>query len=300
MIRTRIKLNTRQICQLDSVQREEFEFSCGRYSLKLGKTTKIMGILNVTPNSFSNDGVYQDPAKAEDLALEMVCEGADIVDIGGESTHPGAKSIFEKEQMQRVLPVVRRLNKKIKVPISIDTTCAAVAAAALEEGASIVNDISGLKFDSQMGAVIARFNAGCVLMHIKGTPTNMQKNPFYASLIEEIITSLKESIHLATSAGTDKKSLILDPGIGFGKTTEHNLQIISRLKDFACLNLPILIGTSRKSFIGNVLKLAVEERLLGTAATVVASIFNGAHIVRVHDVKEVIQATRMADAILNC
>lgn len=293
-------MDTASVLKSYSGQRKEFEFICGRYSQQLGTITKIMGILNVTWDSFSKDGIYKDPEKAKDLALKMAEEGADIIDIGGESTRPGAQSISVEEEKEKVLPVIRKVVKKIKVPISVDTTKSEVAYAALEEGASIVNDISGLKFDSLMAKVIGHSGAGCILMHIRGTPQTMQKNPFYTSLIEEIISSLRESISLASAAGIDKKRLIVDPGIGFGKTTEHNLQIIKRLKALTCLNLPILMGTSRKSFIGNVLRLPVDQRLWGTAATVAASIYNGAHIVRVHEVKEMAQVARMVDAILNC
>lgn len=284
--------------RLDSQQRKEFDLSLGRYRLKLGEATKIMGILNVTGDSFSNDGIYQDPERARARALEMIAEGADIIDVGGESTRPGAQEVCPEEELRRVLPVIKKLNKEINLPISIDTSKSEVAQAALEEGASIVNDISGLRFDPKMPQVIARFGAGCVLMHIKGTPRTMQNNPFYASLIEEIIGSLKQSITLATSAGIDRNKIVVDPGIGFGKSTEHNLEIVNRLGEFSCLDLPILVGTSRKSFIGNVLKAPVEERLWGTAATVTLSIINGAHIVRVHDVKEMAQVVKMTDAVL--
>lgn len=279
--------------------RRQFELVLNRFNLKLGQTTKVMGILNTTPDSFSRDGIYKDAERAKDLALKMVEDGADIIDIGGESTRPGAEAISAKEEKERVLPVIRKLAKEIKLPISIDTTKSEVACAALEEGASIVNDISGLNFDSRMASVVARFKAGCVLMHIKGEPRTMQDEPFYASPIEEIIQSLRESLTKATAAGIDKKSLIIDPGIGFGKTTEHNLEIINRLEEFACLDAPILIGTSRKSLIGNLLNLPVNRRLMGTAATVAASVCNGAHIVRVHDVEEIVQVIRVLDAILN-
>lgn len=292
-------MSTISTLKLDSRQRKEFKFYCPQYTMNLGKTTKIMGILNVTSDSFSDDGIYKDPERAKDTGLQMAEDGADIIDVGGESTRPGAECVSLKEEKERTLPLIRRLVKEIKIPISIDTTKSEVAEAALEEGASIVNDISGLKSDFRMGEAIARFGAGCVLMHIKGTPQTMQENPNYASLIEEIIESLKGSISRAAQAGIDRKRIIIDPGIGFGKTTDHNLQIINRLRDFACLNLPILIGTSRKSFIGNVLTLPLQKRLLGTAASVAASIFNGAHIVRVHDVKEMIQVAKMVDAILN-
>ena len=292
-------MDATSVLKLDSRQRKEYELVFGGFRLRLGKTTRIMGILNVTSDSFSNDGIYKDPQRAKEQALQMEEEGADIIDIGGESTRPDAQSISLEEEEARVLPVIRKIVKEIKIPISIDTTKSEIACLALEEGVGIVNDISGLKFDSRMAAVIARYEAGCVLMHIKGTPRTMQKNPIYASLIEEIIDSLRESVSCATAAGIDRKRIIIDPGIGFGKSTEHNLKIIKKLKDFVCLDLPILIGTSRKSLIGNVLNLPVEKRLYGTAATVAAAISNGAHIVRVHDVKEVIQVTRMVDAILN-
>lgn len=292
-------MDTASTLKLDSGQRKEYEFLCRDYNLRLGRDTRIMAILNVTSDSFSKDGIYQDPERAKDCALRMVEAGADIIDIGGESTRPGAESVGQEEELRRVLPVIKKLIKQIKAPLSIDTTKSEVAHAALGEGASIVNDISGLKFDPKMAGVVARFQAGCVLMHIKGTPQTMQDKPFYSSLIEEIIAGLKESASIAASFDIEKERLIVDPGIGFGKTTEHNLEILNRLREFNCLDLPILIGTSRKSFIGNVLGLAVNQRLMGTAASVAASIFNGAHIVRVHDVREMAEVARMVDAILN-
>lgn len=292
-------METNLVLNLAAQQRKEFEFVCRQFTLSLGRDTLVMGILNVTADSFSKDGIYKDPERAKDAGLRMVAEGAEIIDTGGESTRPGAQPVSSEEEKIRVLPVIRRLVKEIKIPISIDTTKSEVAQAALEEGASIVNDVSGLRFDSRMGEVISRFKAGVVLMHIKGTPQDMQNNPVYGSLIEEIIDSLSESISYAVAAGIERKRIIVDPGIGFGKTTEHNLQIIKRLRDFTSLELPILVGTSRKSFIGNVLNLPADQRLWGTAASVAASIFNGAHIVRVHDVKEMVEVSKMADAILN-
>lgn len=287
------------VLKLVAQQRKEFEFACGQYTLSLGKVTQVMGILNVTADSFSKDGIYKDPERAKDAGLEMVAAGAGIIDIGGESTRPGAQPVSIEEEKIRVLPVIRRLVKEIKIPVSIDTTKSEVALAALEEGASIVNDISGLKFDSRLPKIISRFKAGSVLMHIRGIPQDMQNNPIYGSLVEEIIDSLSESISCAVAAGIERKRIIIDPGIGFGKTTEHNLQIIKRLRDFASLDLPILIGTSRKSFIGNVLNMPPDQRLLGTAASIAVSIFNGAHIVRVHDVKEMVEISKMVDAILD-
>jgi dihydropteroate synthase len=279
--------------------RKEFDFKCRDYRLRLGKNTGIMGVLNVSNGSFSKDAIYKDPLRARDKAQQMKEEGADIIDVGGESTRPGALGISPEEELKRVIPVIKELAKELKLPISIDTTKSEVARAALEEGASIVNDISGFKFDRQMADVAASFNAGCVLMHIQGTPRTMQENPGYQSLMDEIISYLRESVAIADSAGIDHEGLLLDPGIGFGKTSEHNLQIINRLNEVAALDLPILIGTSRKSFIGNVLNLPVEERLFGTAASVAVSIFNGAHIVRVHDVKEIAQVVKLTDNILN-
>ncbi|NQS99844.1 MAG: dihydropteroate synthase, partial [Candidatus Omnitrophica bacterium] len=258
-----------------------------------------MGILNVTADSFSQDGIYKDPQRAKDRALQMAEDGAGIIDIGGESTRPDARPVSEEEEKIRVLPVIKALAKEIKIPISIDTTKAGVAQAALDEGASIINDISALRYDRQLAPALARSKAGCVLMHIQGTPQTMQQDPKYGSLIEEIIASLSASASLAQEAGIDEGRIVIDPGIGFGKTTEHNLKIIKHLRDFECLNLPVLIGASRKSFIGNVLNLPVDERIWGTAATVAASIFNGAHILRVHDVSEMAQITKMVDAILN-
>jgi dihydropteroate synthase len=242
-----------------------------------------MGILNVTADSFSNDGIYKDPQRAKDLALEKIAEGADIIDVGGESSRPGAGQVCAQEEQARVLPVIKELAKAIDVPISIDTTKSEVAYAALQEGASIVNDISGLKFDARMPGVIGRSGAGCILMHIRGTPQTMQEDPFYGSLIEEIIEDLKESVSKAVEAGVGRERIVIDPGIGFG---------------FSCLELPVLLGTSRKSFIGNVLGLSVDKRILGTAASAAAGILNGAHILRVHDVKEMVQVARVADAIL--
>lgn len=281
-----------------SFTRQIFKLNLKQQTLRLGKKTKIMGILNVTSDSFSKDGIYKDPQRAEDLALQMIKEGADIIDIGGESTHPRAELVSAEEEKMRVLPVIKRIAKKIAAPISIDTTKSLVAEAALEEGASIVNDISGLSFDKDMASVVSRFKAGCILMHIQGTPQTMQSNPSYESLLDEIIDDLRKKIATALESGIEQDKLIVDPGFGFGKTTEHNLQILKHLNKFSCLDLPILIGTSRKAFIGNTLNLEVEKRLFGTAATVALSIAGGAHIIRVHDVKEMAQVAKMIDAVL--
>ena len=259
-----------------------------------------MGILNVTPDSFSDGGIFLDKSRAIEHAMRMVEEGANIIDIGGESTRPGASRVDEDEELKRVIPVIEAIAGKVKVPISIDTYKARVAEEAIQAGASMVNDISGLRFDSRMAEVVSRYEVPIVIMHIKGTPRDMQKDPTYKALIPEVMDYLREGIEIARRAGVRDDMIILDPGIGFGKTVEHNLEIIHRLNEFKGFEKPILIGTSRKSFIGRVLDDApVTERLEGTAASVAIAIFNGANIVRVHDVKEMVRVARVADAIKN-
>lgn len=257
-----------------------------------------MGILNVTPDSFSDGGLFFNTESAVMQALRMQEEGADIIDIGGESTRPGAEKISVKEEIRRVLPVIEALAKKVRVPISIDTYKAPVAEAAVSVGASLINDISGLRFDPKMARVAVRHKVPVVLMHIKGTPEDMQKAPAYRALVPEIIESLRESIAIAKDAGIPDNMIIIDPGIGFGKTVGHNLEIIRRLNEFEGLEKPILLGPSRKSFIGTILGgLPATERLEGTAAAVAVGIFNGANIIRVHDVKAMLRVARIADAI---
>jgi len=270
------------------------------YTLDLSKKTHIMGILNVTPDSFSDGGRYLDRKTAIDHALKMVDEGADIIDIGGESTRPGAEPVPLEEELNRTIPVIEAISKKISVPVSIDTYKAEVARQAIQAGATIVNDISGLRFDPEMASVVAETGAAVVVMHIKGTPRDMQKNPEYQDLFGEIIEYLRGSIEIAKKAGVPEERIIIDPGIGFGKRPEHNLQIINRLDRFSVLGRPILVGTSRKSFIGLILdNLPPSERIEGTAASVAISVFNGASIVRVHDVKTMSRVVRVADAIRN-
>ena len=257
-----------------------------------------MGILNITPDSFSDGGVFLSKDKAVDHALRMQDEGADIIDIGGESTRPGSGSIAVDEETERVVPVIKALSKKVKVPISIDTYKSGVAEAAIRAGASVVNDISGLRFDSKMAGIVARHKVPVVIMHIKGTPRHMQKNPVYKSLIPEIMDYLTESIMIARNAGIADDKIMLDPGIGFGKTVDHNLEIIRRLNEFTGFEKPILLGPSRKSFIGKLLDdLPVTERLEGTAAAIAIGIFNGANIIRVHDVKAMYRVAKIADSI---
>jgi len=257
-----------------------------------------MGILNVTPDSFSDGGKFFDNERAVEQALRMHEEGADIIDIGGESTRPGAEKISVKKEISRVVPVIQALSNKVRVPISIDTYKSAVADAAVSAGASMINDISGLRFDPRMPRVAARHDVPVVIMHIKGTPKNMQKDPSYQALVPEIADYLRKGIEIALDAGITDDKIIIDPGIGFGKTLEHNIEIINKLDEFSGLEKPILIGPSRKSFIGKILgDLSVTERVEGTAAAVAICIFNGANIIRVHDVKEMARVAKVADRI---
>jgi dihydropteroate synthase len=263
------------------------------FSFDFSEKTFIMGILNITPDSFSDGGSFIKADTAVEHAINMVEEGADIIDIGGESTRPGSDA-----KLERVIPVIEKLSGRIRVPISIDTYKAGVAQKAIDAGASIVNDISGLRSDPDMPGVVSRNEVPVVIMHIKGTPKNMQTNPIYGNLIEEIIEYLGESIAIAEKAGIHDEKIIVDPGIGFGKTFEDNLEIIKELSKFKRLGKPLLIGTSRKAFIGKVLGDApVGDRVEGTSAAVAISIMNGADIVRVHDVKEMKRVAIVSDAI---
>jgi dihydropteroate synthase len=269
------------------------------FSIDFSSKTYLMGILNVTPDSFSDGGAFLDRDRAVDQALRMQDEGADIIDIGGESTRPGSGAITVREEIKRVIPVIEELAGKGNVPISIDTYKSGVAEAAIQAGASIVNDISGLRFDNKMPGLVARHKVPVVIMHIKGRPRDMQKKPVYKSLIPEIMDYLTESIIMARKAGIPDDMIIIDPGIGFGKTVEHNLEIIRRLNEFTGYQNPILIGPSRKAFIGKLTgDQPVTERLEGTASAVAIGIFNGANIIRVHDVKEMRRVATIADAIL--
>jgi len=286
---------------INNYQKENFTLSWRDYTLFLNKRTYLMGILNVTPDSFSDGGKFLKKEKAVDHALKMVEEGVDIIDIGGRSTRPGSKEINFQEELSRVIPVIEELSSRIKVPISIDTYRAKVAEEAIAAGASMVNDISGLNFDPQMGEVVAKNQVPVIVMHIKGTPENMQYNPQYEDLILEIITYLRESINKAVKFGVPEDKIIIDPGIGFGKTVAHNLEIIKRLKEFKILGRPISIGTSRKSFLANVLGLPtgekIEERREGTMASVAVSAYQGASLFRVHDVKETKKVIKVVEAI---
>jgi dihydropteroate synthase len=268
------------------------------FRLDFSEKTHIMGILNITPDSFSDGGLHFDSSKAIAHALRMVEDGADIIDIGGESTRPGSDPLAVEEELGRIMPVIETLAKKVSVPISVDTYKAEVADKALNAGASIVNDISGMRLDSDMPKVVAKHGVPVVLMHIKGSPKNMQVNPVYKALISEIIEYLKVSIRLALEAGVSEDMVIVDPGIGFGKTYDHNLAILNNLDQFAVLGKPLLVGPSRKAFIGKILGGASpKERIEGTAAAVAVSIMKGANIIRVHDVKVMARVARVADAI---
>jgi len=268
------------------------------YSLDFSKKTHIMGILNVTPDSFSDGGLYLEKSHAVERVLRMVSEGADIIDIGGQSTRPGSEPVSADEELGRTIPVIEAVAGEVDVPVSIDTYRADVARAALGAGASMVNDISGLRFDPGMPSVVSEHGVPVVLMHIKGTPRDMQQTPAYEALVPEIMDYLRESIRIAGDAGIGKDMVVIDPGIGFGKTFDHNLEVINRLHEFALLEKPVLVGPSRKAFIGSVLgDIPPSERIFGTAATVTAAVLKGANIVRVHDVREMAMVVRVADAV---
>lgn len=263
-----------------------------------GQRTYLMGVINVTPDSFSGDGLAGDAEAALSQAQRFVADGADFLDVGGESSRPGAEPVSVAEEMRRVLPTIERLAAHQLGPISIDTYHAATARAALQAGAHLVNDISGLRGDPDMAGVVAEFGVPVVIMHIQGTPRTMQQNPTYHDVVADIKESLAESLALAEAAGVAREQIIIDPGIGFGKTVAHNLEILRRLAEFKALGCPILVGTSRKSFIGQILNLPVDQRLEGTAASVAVAIAHGADIVRVHDVREMARVVRVADAIV--
>ena len=276
---------------------------CGTYRLPYQKRPLIMGILNVTPDSFSDGGKYWGIRSAVGHARKMVLEGADIIDIGGESTRPGATPVHAEEELCRVLPIVRALSSALTVPLSIDTTKASVARRAVEAGASIINDVSGGIRDPEMFPLAAESGAGLVIMHAKGTPQTMQKAPRYRNLMEEIVRFLSAQFDRAMTCGILKNRIVIDPGIGFGKTARHNLQVLNRLPLLEGLGLPILVGPSRKSFIGKALHLpptpSLIERAEGTAAAVAIAVFQGARILRVHDVAASVRIVRLVAAIQN-
>jgi dihydropteroate synthase len=259
-----------------------------------------MGILNVTPDSFSDGGVYLDVDAAAKHALEIEAAGAHIIDIGGESTRPGSTVISAEEEIRRVLPVLERLRGKLTIPISIDTSKSEVAEAAANAGAEILNDVTGLRNDPRLTEIARRKKLGLILMHMRGEPRTMQQKPFAANVIRDVTAGLRRSIATARNAGVAKSQIVIDPGIGFGKSHAQNCEILQRLPELAKLGFPLLLGTSRKSFLGTALKQdSGANRIWGTAATVAASILQGAHIVRVHDVAEMAQVARVADVLLS-
>lgn len=282
--------------------RKKFRLKLPSRTLVLGERTLVMGVLNVTPDSFSDGGAFFDAGAAVACALEMEQAGADIIDIGGESTRPGSESVSAEEELRRVLPVLARLRGKLKIPISIDTQKAAVAEAAVRAGAEMINEVSALRNEPGIAEVARRHKVPLILMHMRGEPRTMQKEPLARDVMQDVTRGLQAAVARARKAGLAKSQIILDPGIGFGKSYAQNCELLARLPGLAKLGYPLLVGTSRKAFIGAILgsmknPLPPGERLWGTAATVAASILGGVHIVRVHDVKEMAQVARMADAI---
>ena len=270
---------------------EQRFFECGKYRLPIGKKTYIMGILNVTPDSFSDGGSYSSVDEAVNRAKEMIREGAQIIDVGGESTRPGYKPVDTSEEIDRVIPVVERLVKEIDVPISVDTYKAQVAEKALKAGAHIINDIWGLHRDPLMAETVSKYGAAVIVMH-------NQNETVYNNLMDDICNFLRRSIEIAEKAGIKSNSIMIDPGICFGKTLEQNLETMRKLSELKSLSKPVLLGTSRKSMIGKVLELPVDERVEGTAATVALGIAAGVDVVRVHDIKEMAMVAKMSDAII--
>ena len=286
-----------------ALPRKIFQLKLPSRTLVLGERTLVMGVLNVTPDSFSDGGKFLDAQSAMQRALEMEEAGADLLDIGGESTRPGSAGTPLDTELARILPVLERLRGRLKIPISIDTRKPEVAEAALSAGAEMVNDISGLKHDSRIAEVVTRRRVPLILMHIRGEPATMQKGPFARDVMKDVLEGLRASIAMARKAGVAKSQIVIDPGIGFGKSFEQNYELLRNIAILAKLGCPLLVGTSRKGFLGATLarggKAATpEERVWGTAATVTASILGGAHIVRVHDVAEMVQVARVADCLL--
>jgi dihydropteroate synthase len=256
-----------------------------------------MGVLNVTPDSFSDGGRHFEWEAAVEHGLRMAKEGADILDIGGESTRPYADEVSEQQELDRVIPVIRSLAREVKLPISIDTVKARVAREALQSGACMINDVSALAHDAGMAPLAAEAGVPVILMHMKGTPRTMQENPVYRDVVSEVMEFLKGAEERAVGAGVNRELIILDPGIGFGKTFDHNLTIIRELRRFSILKRPLLLGPSRKAFLGRILGNPAMDRDNGTMVTVAAAVLNGAHIVRVHNVKSAVETVKVADAI---
>jgi len=284
---------------LDNYSKNEYTFDCGKHRIKLSGRTAVMGIVNVTPDSFSGDGYLgRDPLEIADVISKMIDDGADMIDIGGESTRPGAAAVSAQEELARVIPVIRIATRRFKVPVSVDTRKPQVAKAALDNGAAIINDISGLR-DPGMAKLAARYKAGVVIMHMKGEPRTMHLKASYVSIMDELIGYFCSNIGKALEAGIKRGNIVIDPGIGFAKTKEHNLEVLKRLSEMKIFGLPILVGTSRKSFIGKILNAEARDRISGTLASCVLAARSGAKILRVHDVKEAKQALSVFDSINN-
>jgi len=285
-------------------RRKTFRIKLPSRVLVLGERTLVMGVLNVTPDSFSDGGQFLDPVRAIERATVMEAAGADLLDIGGESTRPGSEEVQTSEELDRILPVLEGLRRRLKIPISVDTRRAAVAELALRAGAEVINDVSGLKNDPRIAEVAARRRVPLILMHMRGEPGTMQKAGFARDVLRNVAQGLRKSVSIARKAGVAKSQIILDPGIGFGKSFAQNYELLEKLPQLAKLGYPLLVGTSRKGFLGATLArdnkpAPPEDRIGGTAATVTASILNGAHIVRVHDVAEMVQVASVADCLAN-
>ena len=282
------------------IRRKKFTLRLPSRKLVLGQRTLIMGVLNVTPDSFSDGGQFFDARSAIERAFQMERAGADILDIGGESTRPGSRGISAWQELDRILPVLNQLRGRLKIPISIDTQKAEVAEAAVKAGAEIINDVSALRSEPELAKVARRHRLPIILMHMRGAPRTMQQGPFAPDVLRDVTRGLREALARAKRLGIAKSQIILDPGIGFGKNYAQNFELLARLPELARLGHPLLVGASRKAFIGHTLGgVATEQRVWGTAAAVTASILGGAHIVRVHDVTEMAQVAKIADAIAN-
>ena len=287
-----------------ALHRKTFHLKLPSRTLVLGERTLVMGVLNVTPDSFSDGGRFLDPARAIEHAMAMETAGADLLDIGGESTRPGSEEVQASEELDRILPVLEGLRGRPKIPISVDTRRSSVAELALRAGAEIINDVSGLKNDPRIAEVAGRQRVPLILMHMRGEPRTMQKARFARDVLRDVTQGLRKSIAIARKAGVARSQIILDPGIGFGKSFAQNYELLEKLAQLAKLGCPLLVGTSRKGFLGATLAregkpAPPEDRIWGTAATVTASIVSGAHIVRVHDVAEMVQVARVADCLAN-
>jgi len=286
------------------IRRKLFRLKLNSRTLVLGERTLVMGVLNVTPDSFSDGGKFLQPESAIEQAFAIERAGADLLDIGGESTRPGSVETSASEELDRILPVLEALRGRLKIPISVDTRRASVAELAIRAGAELVNDVSGLRSDPRIAEVAARHRVPLILMHMRGEPRTMQERGFARDVIKDVMQGLRKSVAVARKAGIAKSQIIVDPGIGFGKSFAQNYELLEKLPQLAKLGYPILVGTSRKGFLGATLArdgkpAPPEERIWGTAATVTASILSGAHIVRVHDVLEMVQVVRVADCVLD-